>query len=245
MDIQDLMWSYMRFPENDRSCVGSLGEYIVITNLLFDLDGTLVDSSADIIHCLDRAYAAASYPSPVKIDRSFIGPPLNELIRLVSPGISLREAEAVQGHFRTCYDKSSLDRTIFMEGARDALELLKALKRKMYLVTNKPKKPTEIILKNLKIDCFCDIITPDVQPGRTLSKPEMVAFVMKKWGLDNRSTGMVGDTAHDVHAARENGIISIIVSNGYGDEHSIRESSPEYVIDTLGKFSSIAEHVLN
>jgi phosphoglycolate phosphatase len=217
----------------------------VITDFLFDLDGTLVDSSADIIHCLKSAYAAASFPLPITVVRSFIGPPLNELIRLVSPGISNRDAEAIQEHFRTCYDKSTMARTIFMEGASDTLELLKIMNRKMYLVTNKPKKPTEIILNNLNIDCFCDIMTPDVQPGRILSKPEMVALVMMKWGLDSRFTGMVGDTAHDVKAARENGIISIIVKNGYGNEQTIRESRPEHLIDNLSAFGSLIEHVLN
>ena len=217
----------------------------MITDIIFDLDGTLVDSAEDIIQCLERAYVAASFPQPVKVEKSFIGPPLNELIRLVSPAISGHEAAAVQKKFRTFYDGSKLDRTTFKEGAQDTLELLQAMNRKMYLVTNKPKMPTEIILNNLKIDCFCDIITPDMQPGRTLSKPEMVALVMRKWGLDSRRTGMVGDTAHDVHAARENGIISIIVTNGYGDEPSIRESRPEYIIENLGSFNSIISHILN
>jgi phosphoglycolate phosphatase len=217
----------------------------VITDIIFDLDGTLVDSAADIIVCLEKAFVAAAYPHPVKVDKSFIGPPLSELIRLVSPGISERDVEAVKGHFRIYYDSSTLDRTTFMLGARETLELLKAKNRKMYLVTNKPKKPTEIILNNLKIDFFCDIITPDVQPGRTLSKPEMVSLVMRKWGLDSRWTGLVGDTAHDVHAARENGIISIIVTNGYGDVNSIRESRPEYIIQDLGSFDSIIKHVFH
>jgi phosphoglycolate phosphatase len=217
----------------------------VITDIIFDLDGTLVDSAADIISCLERAFVAASYPHLVRVDKSFIGPPLGELIRLVSPGISDREAEAVKGHFRKYYDGSTLDRTTFMIGARETLELLQAMNRKLYLVTNKPKRPTEIILNNLKIDCFCDIITPDVQPGRTLSKPEMVSLVMRKWGLDSRWTGMVGDTVHDVHAARENKIISIIVTNGYGDERSIRESRPEHIIENLRSFNTIISRILN
>ncbi len=211
----------------------------MINNIIFDLDGTLVDSADDIIDCLSRAYSAATLTCNTKIDKSFIGPPLQNIIHSVSPDLDSRNVEKIMRHFRTYYDTSNLTKTTFKKKALETLHYFKAHNKQLFIVTNKPIIPTEIILKNLNIAFFCDIITPDVQTGLTLNKSEMVSFLKQKWKLNAATTLMVGDTATDVYAAREHGIISAVVLNGYGDRDSIEKSKPEYMIDSLDELEVI------
>ncbi len=222
---------------NERMIIPERGSGI--DNIIFDLDGTLVDSADDIIDCLSRAYAAVSIPCTTKIDKSFIGPPLQNIIHSVSPALDSRDVGKIITHFRACYDTSNLAKTRFKKKALETLHFFKALNKKLFIVTNKPITPTKIILKNLNIAFFCDIITPDIQAGFTFSKSEMVFFLKQKWKLNVAATLMVGDTASDVYAAREHGIISAIVLNGYGDRESIQKSKPEYLINSLDKLEKI------
>ena len=214
----------------------------MINTILFDLDGTLVDSAEDIIYCLTQAYASVSIQLTTPIDKSIIGPPLREIIKLVTPSLDAKEVESVMGFFRTCYDYSTLDRTAFKEGVPDILSFLSALKKVMYIVTNKPKAPTNVILNKLKMNGFCGIITPDTQLGRHLSKAEMISHVINTWNLKRQNIIMVGDTASDVYAAHEQGISSVAVLNGYGDRKSIEESKPAYLIEKFDGLKDIFEH---
>ena len=211
----------------------------MIDTILFDLDGTLVDSADDIIDCLSRAYAARLAESSIAIHKSFIGPPLRDIIRLIKPELDENGVDGVIQEFRSCYDAGRMERTVCKEGARDALSFLSLRKKTLFLVTNKPRRPTDIIINNLKISVFCDIITPDMRPGSHLSKPEMISHVKKKWNLSADKTMMVGDTASDAFAARDNGIMSAIVLNGYGDRASIRNSGPDHILDSLAALKNI------
>lgn len=211
----------------------------MIDNILFDLDGTLVDSADDIIDCLSRAYAVRSIELPSAIHKSLIGPPLRDIVRLITPELDENAVDLVIREFRYCYDASRMERTGWKEGARDTLSFLSFRKKTLFLVTNKPRKPTDIIINNLKISMFCDIITPDMRPGSHLSKPEMISHVKKKWNLGTDKTMMVGDTASDAFAARDNGIMSAIVLNGYGDRVSIQNSRPGHILDSLAALKNI------
>lgn len=78
-----------------------------IKNIIFDLDGTLINSAGDIIHCLKNAYISIPEYSNMEISSSIIGPPLNELIKKITPEITEEQAQIVTKEFRNCYDNSS------------------------------------------------------------------------------------------------------------------------------------------
>src|SRR5574341_353000 len=143
----------------------------MINSVIFDLDGTLVDSAEDIIDCLEKAYTEAEVASYIgRLDKSIIGPPLRELIRQATPELHDEKMEYIVKQFRKYYDASPLDKTRLKNGARNALCHLTALDKKMILVTNKPMQPTRKILANLNLNYFEDVVTPDVHSGRTLDK---------------------------------------------------------------------------
>lgn len=210
-------------------------------NIIFDLDGTLVDSADDIIDCLKNAYAIMPANNISTIDKSYIGPPLKEMIQLVTPGLDQDLVNNIIKRFRHYYDQSNLEKTIFKDGVSRTLDFLHSLNKKMFLATNKPNAPTQKILKNLSINRFCDIVTIDLNPAFPLTKREMISYLLSKWGLDKPKTLMVGDTESDVFAARANGIASAILLDGYGDKYSIEKSRPEYTINTIDALKEIMQ----
>jgi phosphoglycolate phosphatase len=205
----------------------------VIRNILFDLDGTLVDSAGDITEALMFAFATLDRNRTVTIRKEFIGPPLREIIHLVDPDLSEEMVAKVVTEFRQYYDNSRHGNTFLKEGVEHALLTLRNRNKRIFLVTNKPSIPTRAILRNFGMDFFCDVVTPDSGEDAALTKSEMIRLLMDRWHIRETESLMVGDTASDAYAARDHGIPSAILLNGYGDKPGIITSKPEYILDRI------------
>ncbi|OGC92566.1 MAG: hypothetical protein A2W25_12625 [candidate division Zixibacteria bacterium RBG_16_53_22] len=201
-----------------------------IESVIFDLDGTLIDSADDIIRCLNRAYDSIGI-SPLEIKRSHIGPPLKDIIQKVTPDIGSDNAERIINGFRKCYDSISHEKTRIKYGFRKTLDQLSSWGIRTFIVTNKPQKPTRMIADKLRLTGFSEILTPDIG-FRERNKAEMITDLIAHWNLDSGRTLMVGDTESDVYAARKNGLRAAVVRNGYGCPWKIAVSSPDYVLKT-------------
>jgi len=209
-----------------------------IRNIIFDLDGTLINSSGDVLFCLQYAYSTVPSLAQVRPDASVIGPPLPELIRNVTPDITGEQALAVTRAFRACYDNSTYERTTLQPGAEDLLSHLKECHIRRFIATNKPRLATLQILEAKQIDCFDGVVTLDLFDGNKMDKAAMIEYIITTWSLKREETLMVGDDASDILAATRNQIPSAAIMNGYGDKTRIREAEPSYMFQTLGEFCS-------
>ena len=205
-------------------------------NIIFDLDGTLIDSAGDVVYCLKKAYSSIPEFSNVEVSKSFIGPPLNELIKKITPDINEEQTSMVIKEFRNCYDNSSFLKTRLYEGVYELIQNLRHLNIKLFITTNKPFFVTKKIMKNLMIDDFFDdVVSLDAVAGEKMDKTEMISYLINKWGIEKGTTLMVGDDASDIIAAHINGLGSVAVLNGYGDVNKIYKVKPLYVIDTINE----------
>jgi len=207
-----------------------------IKNIIFDLDGTLVNSAGDIVYCLKKAYISIPELSNVEIHESFIGPPLNELIKKITPDITDKQTHVITKEFRNCYDNSSFSKTILNEGVKKLIQTLKHRNIRIFIATNKPFFATNKIVKNLMNDDFDEIVSLDVVAGKKMDKTEMISYLIYKWNLDRANTLMVGDDASDIIAANNNHVLSLAVLNGYGDKNKIHDAKPSYVFNTVEEF---------
>ena len=206
-----------------------------IKNIIFDLDGTLIDSVGDVVYCLKKAYSLIPEFSNVEVSESFIGPPLNELIKKITPDITEEQTRIVIKEFRNCYDNSPFLKTKLYGGVYELIQNLRHLNIKIFITTNKPFFVTKKILKNLMVDDFDDIVSLDVVAEEKMDKTEMISYLINKWGIEKDTTLMVGDDASDIIAAHINGLRSVAILNGYGDVNKIYKAKPLYVIDTINE----------
>jgi phosphoglycolate phosphatase len=188
-----------------------------IENIIFDLDGTLANSLPGIEYASRHAVDSVC-PNRNSFElRQFIGPPVRDIFRLIFPDIEGNELEALVREFRKVYDYGGWRKTVLFDGVKDTLIKLEYLKIRSYLVTSKPKLPTEKILDLLNIrNHFVDIVCPDsVLPAFT-SKSNAMASLITKHGLDSEKILSIGDTNEDNLAAKNCGIWFAAAIYGYG-----------------------------
>ena len=204
-------------------------------NIIFDLDGTLIDSAGDIADCLRQALEALpDSGGPCAVEKTCLGMPLKEIVLSVRPELDSREVSSVCARFRELYDSSDYPRTALMPGAAEILARFSGSGRTMFIATNKPLKPALRLLNKFGLaGLFADVAAPDLLPGGKMSKAAMLAYLLSKWNLDKARTVMVGDTGPDVTAARENGIDSAYLLSGYGGEALARSLSPDILLKDL------------
>lgn len=214
-----------------------------IKNIIFDFDGTLVDTQDDIITSFNEAINKIK---GTYIDSSTlrIGPPLEEMINSFFPTIAKDEVIEIVSTFRNTYSECGFNKTNCYNGIYDLLLLLKEKKLSIYIATNKPEYLTRKIINKLDLDFFESICTIDSIQGRTLSKKEMVSLLIEKNKFERSATIMIGDSASDINAAFENQILSIGVGYGYESEEKIMQSKPGYFFDSVNQLTNFIKNII-
>lgn len=206
----------------------------IYKNIVFDLDGTLIDSFGDIKEILGKAYLAVDASSDVHIDRNHIGPPVKDMIKTITPNLSMEDADKVLKKFRTLYDSSDYPGTKMYEGARELLKDLKEAGLRLFLITNKPGPAVKKMLGIFRLNCFDDVITPDsLVGGKDVDKSKMIAGLVDKRNLNKRQSIVVGDAALDIKAAKDNDIVSVGVLYGYSGEKDIMKAGPDFIAEDI------------
>ena len=208
----------------------------VLRNAIFDLDGTLIDSSGDIKDCIVGAYVACGINSPesCKIDALAIGPPLVQMLRSLTPNLIDDQYRQLAAAFRRHYDSSPLTRTVLYCGVHEILRRLSTAGVALFIATNKPHFASRRVLAKTNLTTyFTDIATPESLPGRIAAKSLMVRRLIDKWRLKPHETVVVGDAPDDILAAHENGVSSVALLSGYGNRDELRDSKATLILESI------------
>jgi phosphoglycolate phosphatase len=188
----------------------------ILRHVIFDLDGTLVDSLPGIQWSVEVALAACGIPAACPDLKPLIGPPIRVILATVT---GLREPAALdrlEQAFRASYDSAGWRKTTCQPGTLPMIEHLHSAGHHLSVVTNKPGKASRRILRELAIDTFFrEIVSRDSRAPAFGSKAEMLTEVICR-ETDGAVSMMVGDTLEDCQAAFEAGIACAIVPHGYG-----------------------------
>lgn len=184
--------------------------------LIFDLDGTLVDSRHDIAHSVNLTLDEFNLPHrPPEVIYGFIGGGMHNLIRKSLPEGMEALVENGVDVFWDIYRTHVLDTTRLYPGIKDALERLSGGHR-LALVTNKPYAHTQLILKGLGISGYFVTVQGWKMGLPVKPDPTMLKMAMEDAGARNEDSVMIGDSANDVLAAKAAGIKCCAVGYGYG-----------------------------
>jgi phosphoglycolate phosphatase len=189
--------------------------------VLFDLDGTLVDSLPGIEFSVDCSLAECNGPPRQRDLRPLIGPPIRTILQRLVPDADNQQLSVLEQRFRRSYDSEGWRKTVLHDGAMDILTRLRTAEVPLFLVTNKPQVPTEKILNALGIaDLFTEVLCRDSKMPPFQSKQEMVREIVSARRLDPAACIYVGDSPEDFRAATEAGVPVALVAHGYGAPQS-------------------------
>jgi phosphoglycolate phosphatase len=189
------------------------------TSILFDLDGTIVDSAPGITSTLAYTFEELGRPVPGPAELlAYVGPPILDSFR-ERAGMSMGEAAAALAIYRPRYlEIGALDSTVF-PGVADVLKAVHAAGIPLSLATSKPETPAKLILSHYGLLDEFDVITGASDDEVRSSKADVVAEALVRLaaiGADLSRPVLVGDRKHDVEGATANGIPTIFVDWGYG-----------------------------
>lgn len=203
------------------------------TALIFDFDGTLVDSRKDVMDSLLHAFSfcgiSLDHPDPAV----FMQMQLSDAINYAAPDASIDQRNGIIAAYKAHYDQSAYANTLPMPGAQELLSECRSKGIPCSIVSNKRHFPMLRILEKLGLrDYFGAFFNHDSIHGKILKKPELLAYALSNQHLDPSTTAYVGDMEVDMRAAKENGMISIAVTNGY-DAEGAKKIGPDYVVRDL------------
>ncbi len=206
----------------------------VVSNAIFDLDGTLVDSMAGIDWSAKTAWESVLPGQACPSFGTLIGPPVREMFCQALPEADSDTIGQLERAFREHYDTDGWRKTTVYPGVVETLSLLVKRGVNCYGVTNKPGLATRRILTYCGLDQYFRVfLSPDSRTPPFSSKLEAVHVLLSQYQLDPRCSVLVGDGVDDACAAAASGLIFAAVGGGYGEAHRQAEFPVALVCDKL------------
>ena len=206
--------------------------------LIFDLDGTLIDSRLDLVHSVNAALRHIRRPElPDDVIASYVGDGAPMLIRRAL-GAEADDEQLVRSgleYFLSYYREHKLDHTTVYPGIGDALKTIRdghnGQLRKMAVLSNKPVNPSRAIVHELGLGKYFNPIYGGNSFATKKPDPEGARTILKETGSRPEETLIVGDSGVDVNTAKNAGMWSCGVTYGFAP-HTLATDPPDVLVDS-------------
>jgi phosphoglycolate phosphatase len=206
--------------------------------IVFDIDGTLVDSLPGIEFSVCEAFKACGLPLPQQNMRQLIGPPIRNILSQAGNILEEAQLDTLEKAFRNSYDGEGWRMTVSYPDVLAVLRSMREGGHRLFIVSNKPRHVAlQVLNKEGIIDYFERIITRDSRSPLYQTKTEMLRTLLVDHLCADKCV-MVGDTLEDATAAANSGIQFILLTHGYG---RVSEIPSDQVAFTLQSFSQFYE----
>ncbi len=199
--------------------------------VIFDFDGTLVDSQQGITKGFQKGLAAFGVQESLEVIKGLIGPPLSKTIQ-TKYGFSPEDGRAAM---KICVDYQlgeGLSEISIYPGVIDMLKTLKNSGIRLGIATNKPCTTAEAQIGFFSLEKYFDSIQSNDATQTRGTKADFVRMAMQDCAADPATTLMVGDRAEDIKGGKENGIDTAAVLYGYGSLEELKGINPTHIVKT-------------
>jgi len=209
--------------------------------ILFDLDGTLIDSTEAILHSFRASYdeLGGTYPGDGAVT-AMIGHPLSAMYG--SFGVPAGERERYVACYKEHYRRIHTLKTLLLPGAEEAIALAASFAR-LGVVTTKTGKYSRELLEYFGVMEAFDVLIGSEDVSRHKPDPEPVFEALNRMNATPQRAWLVGDTCLDVGAARAAGVAPVGVCCGYAPEAELRDCGAEICADALEAVKKIRQKV--
>ena len=206
--------------------------------IVFDFDGTLVDTSPGVFRAINYALEAMGYPTD---------PDEAHLARMIGPALSDGFAQnygvtdpAAVTKFREYYAQRGLTESAAYPGMGDLLAALKAQGVRLGIATIKPEPFARAILERLGWSGLFDSLVGAPMDGSNNDKASLIGVVLDRLGSPEPSrTAMVGDRISDVLGGRKNGLFTVYCRYGFGRDGEDREAAADATVQDVAGLAQV------
>lgn len=205
--------------------------------VIFDLDGTLIDSRLDLVHSVNAALRHIGRPElPDHVIASYVGDGAPVLIQRALGGELVDETVLRKGleFFLSYYREHKLDHTTVYPGIRESLQAIQrsqnGVPRKMAVLSNKPVNPSRAILEALGLGTFFSQIYGGNSFATKKPDPEGAMRLLAELAVKPEQAVIVGDSPVDIETGQNAGMYSIGVNYGFAP-HALEDAQPDVLVD--------------
>lgn len=208
--------------------------------VIFDFDGTLIDSSADIAWVANATLKKLGYPemTPVEI-KAAIGWGVKSLLERLLPAEPPERIEEARRVFMDFYEGHLTVETRPYPGVERELRRLRGLGKSLAIVTNKPIAFTEKTLVGLSMEGGFDVVLGGDSLPKKKPDPAPILHVMDSLGVSAEKTVFVGDSAVDCEAGRAAGVVTVGAVYGFRGRAELADAGCDFLIDSFGELEGI------
>jgi len=201
--------------------------------VIFDLDGTLLDTKQDLCDCFNRAAARYGFPGHTPDDFILcVGWGTRRMIKLALPAAATEEeANAVFAAHQENYSKGLLNRTKPFPGFHETLRALAGGGLALAVLSNKPDVQTQALIETLLGDIPFRVIFGQREGKPVKPDPGVPLEIAALMGLDPAEVAFVGDSDVDMETARNAGMYPVGVTWGYRERELIRKAGARFLAD--------------
>lgn len=211
-------------------------------NIIFDLDGTLINSDAGIVNSLNYALAAFGLEQKSYDElKQYIGPPLLDTFTTAF-GLGEERGDAALKKYREYYSQKGIFEAAPYPGVREMLASLHAAGHGIFLGTSKVVEYAGQTLEHFGLKQYFTFVGGASMDGERRGKAEVLRHVLGEHPLTPDDTIMVGDTVYDVEGAKDVGLSTAAVLWGYGSRWSLEKAGAEYFFDDVASLEAWLLH---
>ncbi len=213
----------------------------MVKGVIFDLDGTLIDTIEGLANSVNFAMESYGFPThSVETYRSFVGNGVGKLVERALP----EDKKVLRAEARQIFEKHYMEHMLEIlpvyEGIRELIDYLIKKDIKIAVNTNKMDIFAQPMIKEVFGDIFC-VVLGEVEHFKRKPAPDGVDYIVKKMGVKKEECLYIGDSQVDIETARNSSVRCVSVTWGFATEEVLLANKPDILVDKASEIIDLIE----